>query len=72
MDAELVEVEVEVWVIVDEDGNYEVSREADELVGQAGKASRMVKITVNVPTPKPVELVATVAAEIDAGELKVA
>ncbi|MBP3959440.1 hypothetical protein J8F10_29705 [Gemmata sp. G18] len=70
MEAELIQVEV--WVLVDENGDYEVSKDADELQPAAGLASRMVKITVNVPTPKPVELVATVAAEPDAGELRVA
>ncbi|MBP3954001.1 hypothetical protein J8F10_01645 [Gemmata sp. G18] len=70
MEPELVEVEV--WVLVDSNGDYEVSKDSEELQPAAGLSSRMVKVTINVPTPKPVELVATVAAEPDAGELKVA
>jgi hypothetical protein len=70
MEAELIEVEV--WVMVDENGDYEVSKDADDLQPAAGLAARMVKVTVNVPTPKPVELVATVAAEPATGELKAA
>ncbi|AMV30033.1 hypothetical protein VT84_36910 [Gemmata sp. SH-PL17] len=65
-------VEVEVWVMVDENGDYEVSKDADDLQPTAGLAARMVKITVNVPTPKAVELVATVAEEPATAELKVA
>ncbi len=64
-------VEVELWVMVDEDGEYEVSKDADELQAPAGQASRMVKVTLTVPKPKPVELVAVIEAEPDAGELKV-
>ena len=65
-------IEVELWVLVDEDGEYEVSKDADDLQAGAGLASRMVKVTVRVPTPKAVELVAMVGAESAAGELKVA
>lgn len=65
-------VEVEVWVMVDEDGNAEVSTDASDLQPEPGVASRMVKLTVNVPKPKTVELVATIAAEPETGELKVA
>ncbi|VTR92173.1 unnamed protein product [Gemmata massiliana] len=65
-------IEVEVWVMVDENGDYEVSKDVDDLQPESGLASRMVKVTIKVPTPKAVELVATVAAEPDAGELKVA
>ncbi|AMV29267.1 hypothetical protein VT84_33035 [Gemmata sp. SH-PL17] len=65
-------VEVEVWVLVDEQGEYVVSKDAGDLQADVGLASRMVKITVNVPMPKAVELVATVAEEPGAAELKVA
>ncbi len=78
MDAENM-VAVEVWVMVDEDGNFvaECKRETlkeryesdvGELDGML--ATRTVCITVNVPKPKPVELVATVATEVDNAELK--
>jgi len=65
-------VEVEVWVMIDQGGEYEVAKEADELQAPAGMASRLVKVTVSVPTPKAVELVATVADEPAAAELAVA
>ncbi|VTS03788.1 unnamed protein product [Gemmata massiliana] len=70
MSAELIEVEV--WVLVDENGDYEVSKDAGDLQAESGLASRMVKIKVNVPTPQAVELVGTVEAEPAVGELKVA
>lgn len=66
-------VEVEVWVLVDENGGYEVADSADNL-GQpeAGVATRVVKVKLHVPKPRPVELEATIAGEPEAGELKVA
>ena len=70
---------VEVWVLVGEDGQYSAHTDADclrerfdEECPDAGLATRVVKITVNVPTPAAVELVATVAEEPAAGELKLA
>jgi hypothetical protein len=65
-------VEVEVWVMVDEDGDVTVSQDRDELEQPTGLATRIVKLTVNVPKPKPVELIATIAEESAAGELKIA
>lgn len=65
-------VEVEVWVLVDEDGDYAANVDRDELEVPTGLATRFVKITVHVPKPRPVELVATVADEPSAAELKVA
>lgn len=63
--------DVEVWVLVTEDGGggYEVAKEAGDLQPEPGVASRYIRLAVKVPTPKPVELVATVAAEPAAGEL---
>jgi hypothetical protein len=68
---------VEVWVCVDEDGSYVAHTDKDALeeryeeeVGRtSGAATRVVKVTLNVPTPKPVELAATVSAEPETGEL---
>jgi hypothetical protein len=65
-------VEVTVWVLVDENGDVAVSQDADELQAEPGLATRLVKVTLNVPKPKPVELVATVEAEPETAELKVA
>jgi hypothetical protein len=64
--------EVELWVLVDENGDYEVSKDAADLQADAGLASRVVKVTLRVPTPEPVELEAEIAAEPSVGELKVA
>ncbi|AWM40285.1 hypothetical protein GobsT_12510 [Gemmata obscuriglobus] len=68
MPAELVEVQV--WVLVGEAGDYEVAKAADELQAAAGEATRLVKLVVKVPKPKAVELVATIADEPAGGELK--
>lgn len=64
-------VNVEVWVLVDEDGTYlchedreQLSeRYKDEQTDDATTARRMVKVTLQVPKPRPVEVVATVAEE---------
>ena len=69
---------VEVWILVDENGDYvccvnrdELKNKHDEDVGglDDGLATRIVKVSLAVPTPKPVELSATVAEEPAAGEL---
>ena len=65
-------IEVEAWVLVDEDGGYEIAKEADELQSPAGLASRLVKITLKVPTPAAVELSAVIAGEAAGGTLAVA
>lgn len=64
-------VKCEMWLQVDEDGDWSVGPELGDLDVPVG-ASRLVKVTVNVPTPKTVELEATVAAEPSVAELKVA
>lgn len=64
--------EVELWVLVDENGEYEVSKDASDLQAEAGLASRMVRITVKVPTPAAAELEAEVDEEPELGELKTA
>ena len=72
-------VEIEVLVLVDEDGNWEVAHDADvlkeryeESVGElnAGTATRLVKVKLKVPVPRPVELEAEVCEEVSGGELK--
>ncbi len=65
-------VEVELWVLVDENGEYEVSKDASDLQAEAGLAARMVRVTLKVPTPAAVELAAEIAPEPVAGELKAA
>lgn len=64
-------LDVEVWVMVDEDGNYAVHHDKDELeqryeeeVGRtSGAATRVVRVALKVPCPRPVEVVANVAEE---------
>lgn len=65
-------VEVELWVLVDEDGDWSVAKDRDELDTPTGLATRVVRVKLNVPRPKPVELEATIAEEESVGELKVA
>lgn len=74
-------VAVEVWVMVDQDGDYVVAKDREALAEKYEEeftglnsevTTRFVKLTVNVPKPRPVELVATVAEEPAAGELRVA
>lgn len=62
--------EVEVWVLVDENGEYEVSKEAGDLQPEAGLASRMVRVAIKVPCPQAVELEAEIAEEPNDAELK--
>lgn len=73
--------QIEVWVLIDESGDYVAWHDADtiheqydaEVGGDRDTLSmRRVKVTLTVPLPKPVELVGTVTAEPDAGELKIA
>lgn len=64
--------EVELWILVDENGDYEVSKDACDLQADAGLASRMVKVSLKVPTPAAVELEAEIGEEAAASDLKVA
>jgi hypothetical protein len=74
-------VQVEMWVLIDEGGDYVACEDGDtiherydEVVGgdRDTLSMRRVKVTLTVPLPKPVELVGTIPAEPDGGELKVA
>jgi hypothetical protein len=64
-------VEVEAWVIVDEDGDYRVGITADDaeeaydsdVGGGTALARRVFCVKLKVPVPKVVELVADVPAE---------
>jgi hypothetical protein len=59
-------IEVELWACVDSDGDYAVGKDEDatrdaydsEIGGTA--ARRLVRVTVSVPLPAPVELYGTV------------
>ena len=74
--------EVEVFVMIDSDGNYVAHHDGDRLgeffeeeTGSEVKdvgGMRVVRIVVKVPLPEMIELKGEVAAEEQAGELKVA
>lgn len=58
-------VEVEVWVLVDEEGDSQVAGEQGELSPPEGIASRMVRVVVRVPKPVPSTVTVTVGPEQD-------
>jgi hypothetical protein len=69
-------LEVEVWVAVDENGDYAVGNDNDvcqeryaEDVGGGGLATRLVKVVLSIPRPQPVVLRGVVPAEVCDGEL---
>ncbi|VTT99059.1 unnamed protein product [Gemmataceae bacterium] len=73
--------EVEVWVMLNDQGEYVAHEDADELaaeyaerVGEASEAGgiRRVRLTVKVPLPEPIELTGEAAAEPEPGALRVA
>ncbi|WP_439628825.1 hypothetical protein [Gemmata sp.] len=73
--------EVEVWVMVNDQGEYVAHADPDKLaevyaadVGELADAGglRRVKLTVNVPLPEPFELRGEVKVEEAAGDLKAA
>lgn len=72
-------VEIELLVMVDADGNFEIGRDADDLktrweenVGElAPTATRMVAVKLKVPTPVVVEVEAEIAEEPEEVGLKV-
>lgn len=72
--------EIEVWVVVDENGDYAVGKDR-ESAGEAFESDigvdndtsmRRVKITVKVPLPEVIELTGTVATVEEPGELQAA
>ncbi len=72
---------VEVWVLIDDDGNYVASDDADllneryeETVQEVNVAAgtRRVKITLKVPLPTQIEVTGEVAVTEEVGELAVA
>lgn len=74
-------VDIEVWVMVDEDGDYVVEVDSSQLkdryeqdIGELNgeKATRLVKLTVKMPKPKAVELTAEIGDETPAVTVKVA
>jgi hypothetical protein len=58
-------IEIEVWVAIDADGEYDVGTDSDDAVGRysdnvgGSGALRVVKLTLKISPPKPTE------AEID-------
>lgn len=62
--------EIEIFVIVDENGDYAIHKERSEVeqaycddIGDAEAAKRLIVVKLNVPLPKPIEVTATVPAE---------
>lgn len=74
-------VAVTVWIVVDEDGDYSVSREGSQEAGEVyeeeyrplaeAAAVRRVQVTIQVPRPRAAEITATLSAESDAGSVSV-
>ena len=70
--------EVQIWVLVDENGEYAVAAAEEDLESAyedavsagSGLSRRVVKVTLKVPVVSVVELSGTVPNE-GAGELKV-
>ncbi len=67
-------ITVEVFVKVDAEGNYEVATEAErcaeawaENYTDDGTPSRMIRVVLNVPAPRMVEVEATVPEESNTG-----
>ncbi|MCC6419943.1 MAG: hypothetical protein IT429_17040 [Gemmataceae bacterium] len=74
-------IDVEVWVLIDEAGDYAIAKDDAALVeayendvqsiGDAG-CTRRVKVSLEVPRPEPMVLSGTVPAEPSEGKLTVA
>ncbi len=64
-------VEIEVWVKVDEEGDWSVAKDRVDLDNTGELATRLIRVCVKVPTPRAVELEAEIAEEPDDAELKV-
>lgn len=73
-------VEVTVWVLVSENGDAVADCDPDHLkdeweadIGEfdPGAATRLIKLTLRVPKPAPVELTGEVPAEPTGGTLAV-
>ncbi len=72
-------VEVEIWVLVDENGNYAANTVEDELdqryaeeIGSTDVATRRIKVKLTVPLPAVVELSGVVPVDDSAATLSVA
>ena len=72
--------QVEVWVVVDENGDYSAGASEEqasenyesEIGGGDTYSKRRIKIKLSVPKPRPLELSATVPDESHEGTLVVA
>ncbi len=53
-------VECEIWVLVDENGDYQVNTDPAEFDVEPALATRQVRVVVNVPKPRPVQVAVTV------------
>lgn len=62
-------VQVEIWVVVDENGDYTIGQDQEEAANAYAEningngAQRQFCLKLNVPEPQPVELEATLPEE---------
>lgn len=72
--------EIEIWVLVDEDGDYVVVRDRDDIasrweeeVGErdSGVQTRLMRLVVHVPRPRRVDAVIEVPGVPDACTVQV-
>lgn len=72
-------IEVEAWVVVDENGDHAVGssseaaaeRYGEEIGDPAGLATRLVRVVLTIPAPQPITLRGVVPAEVDGGTLQI-
>lgn len=64
-------VEIEIYIVVDEDGDYELGKEQDEATERYDEnisslqAKHVIKMTVQVPAPRIIEVAAALPATQD-------
>lgn len=66
---------VEVWMLVDEDGQYVVGEDKGTCAERFAEnyefgeqSTRWVRVTINVPAPKPAECMVTIKPEVETAE----
>ncbi len=68
--------ELEVWIVVDADGDYAVGTDEDTAVERfaedvgGDRPTRRIKVALKVPLPAVLELVGEVSAEPEGAELR--
>lgn len=75
----MTQTQVELWLLVDENGDYVVAKEQEGLAeaydndigAGADMGRRIVCVTLTVPLPAPIKLTGEVPAEPEPSELAV-